>query len=409
MKFGKQLEEYELPEWRGHYIPYKALKKRLEEISGAPQTPNTPASPAPVATPPWAKGGRSTPALGLSLLASDGSQERGGSVPVWRAWLESEAVRVGEFVTRGLAGLEAQLADLSKTAESLQASAGGAGADAEAADLELRVLEALGRVSEGEHRLRSFAELNHAALYKILKKHDKLLHSKEGLAGGGKGEGMFAKLVERTRLGDKGPFDALAEELKRLSLQSHLIEGLDASPEVARLAAGLGHHGHRAAAGNTTNELVVCFFLGSSVALFLSIGVLLALPEESPHSFSKAYFLTPMPVFRVVLSVLLSLWCMGLIARTCDKADINHMFILRVDPRCRVKPEFFFLTSRYTHHQLDSPLGHVRGRLQVEGAADGLGQGGLQQALIVPFRLVPHCPHSPDSCWHDLAIEDMPE
>jgi len=49
-----------------------------------------------------------------------------------------------------------------------------------------------------------------------------------------------------------------------------------------------------------------------------------------------------MPVFRVVFSVLLSLWCMGAVARTCDKADINHMFILNVDPRCRVTPEFFF-------------------------------------------------------------------
>eukprot|EP00439_Symbiodinium_sp_Y106_P004361 s6604_g1.t1 len=33
MKFSKLLDEYQLPEWRGTYIPYYFLKKRLEDIS----------------------------------------------------------------------------------------------------------------------------------------------------------------------------------------------------------------------------------------------------------------------------------------------------------------------------------------------------------------------------------------
>ncbi|CAE7515657.1 unnamed protein product [Symbiodinium pilosum] len=90
------------------------------------------------------------------------------------------------------------------------------------------------------------------------------------------------------------------------------------------------------------SELVLSFFLGSSLALFLAIGVLLALPEKSPKTFSEAYFLTPIPVFRVVFSYLLILWCMGAVAKICDQWDVNHLFILNVDPRCRVTPEFFF-------------------------------------------------------------------
>jgi len=225
----------------------------------------------------------------------------------------------------------------------------------ESAYLELRVLDALGRVAEGVHRLRGFAELNHAALYKILKKHDKQLAVDMGLGtscsedepGGKAGGGIFKELLKDARIGETSRFDTLEAELKRLSLQSSKIEGLDASPAVARLAAGLGRGGPGNVQGGLTPaarsyELVLCFFLGSSVALFLAIGVLLALPAISPKSFSEAYFLTPMPVFRVVFSVLLSLWCMGAVAWTCDKYDINHMFILGVDPRCRVNPNFFF-------------------------------------------------------------------
>eukprot|EP00913_Durusdinium_trenchii_P027426 g25723.t1 len=152
------------------------------------------------------------------------------------------------------------------------------------------------------------------ALYKILKKHDKQLVSKEGLSE------AFPRLT--------GRFDALDRDLKKLSSASSKTEDIDASPEVQPAS-------HR-------SELVLSFFLGSSVALFLAIGVLLCLPEKSPKTFSEAYFLTPIPVFRVVFSFLLILWCMGAVAKICDQSDVNHMFILNVDPRCRVTPEFFF-------------------------------------------------------------------
>jgi len=86
----------------------------------------------------------------------------------------------------------------------------------------------------------------------------------------------------------------------------------------------------------------VSFFFGLSTSFLLSLVLLLWLPADDPQSFSDCYFMVPFPVFRVVFSVLLVLWCLGFVAKACDKADINHMFILRSDPKCRVTSEWFF-------------------------------------------------------------------
>lgn len=341
MKFGKQLEEYELPEWKGQYLPYKQLKRKLDELSTRTDTPRSQGSHSG-----WAVGSGSLVTSGSRLWDKDVPEEEAYTDADWLRTVEQETIRIGDFVDRGIHGLEQQLKDLAKMIEGLKSGGNiedrideNASLEEEASFLELRVLQAVGRVAEGVQRLRLFAELNHAALYKILKKHDKQLVSKEGLSE------VFPRLVKATRLNETARFDALDSDLKKLSLASSKTENIDASPEVARLIAGLGRTG---IVGSTVqpashrSELVLSFFLGSSLALFLAIGVLLWLPEKSPKTFSEAYFLTPIPVFRVVFSFLLILWCMGTVAKICESSDVNHMFILHVDPRCRVTPEFFF-------------------------------------------------------------------
>ena len=42
--------------------------------------------------------------------------------------------------------------------------------------------EALGRLAEGIYRLKGYAELNHAAMFKILRKWDKVLKRSDGVA-----------------------------------------------------------------------------------------------------------------------------------------------------------------------------------------------------------------------------------
>lgn len=314
MKFGELLAEYMLPEWRHHYIPYKPLQKLLEE-----ELPDQ-----------------------------------------WRQRVEEDAIRVGEFVEAGLVRLESQLKDLEAQlpelphleASSAPAVEGAENAapwkvddDDDGSFLELRYLESLGRVTQGASRLRDFAELNHAAVYKLLKKHDKLLGLKEGLGV------LLPRLVGARHFGDAVRFDGLDAKLRMLSLRCSPIQGLDASAEVARLAAGLG----RSPVGSSrqglatgsqvsqlSNDLKLGFFLGSSITLFIAIGVLLAVPARAPHHFDVGYFLAPMPVFRVIFSLILLLWCLGEVMRTCDMCDINIMFILGLDPRCRLTPEYFF-------------------------------------------------------------------
>lgn len=403
MKFGKQLEEYEVPEWKGHYIPYNELKYALEKIKHVPSTP--------LVTPEGKDDRRDSKKDSLldrqdserSMPGDDLQQALARAIfdakgeaaqqEVWMKYVEREGRRVGDFVRRGLDGLEAQLKDLSKMAEGIQKDKQtrisvyedeaikkgleaikedepqkkppnalvpsflsrwyehlfpGDGDDVETGTasapttreeeyMELRVLESIGRVSEGSQNLQRFTEMNHAALYKILKKHDKLLKTKDGLSN------RFPALVAQSGLGDKTRFEELEKNLRDLSCLNSGLEGLDdlASAEVARLAAGLTA-GPASQGGASQFALVVSFFLGTSVALFLSVGVLLCLPEDDPDTFSLSYFLTPMPVFRVVFSVLLCLWCIGTVMSTCDRYDINHNFIMNVDPRCRVKPEWFF-------------------------------------------------------------------
>jgi len=349
MKFGKQLEEYELSEWRGHYIPYNEMKKELEVVKEKANAeacaPNSPSE------------ARIGSRLGRSLLGSHGSfselQADASRVwdtrspdEIWLARLETEAVRVGDFVVRGLAGIENQLQDLSRMADNLPEEAVAAVEDedltsetTEGGWMRLRILQAVGRVAEGVQRLRGFAELNHAALYKILKKRDKLLGGHHGLSH------VYPLLVGQTKLADTKRFDSLEEELQKLSLESSSTRGLKASAEVARLVSGLGHSkgGANATGGAAAlHDLVLWFFLGSSSAFLVSIGVLLWLPEKTPRTFSEAYFLTPTPVFRVVLSVLLILWCIGFVILTCDRSNINHVFILNLDPRSFVTPQYFF-------------------------------------------------------------------
>merc|ERR1740129_876218 len=306
---------------------YNALKTELEEIAGSR---------------PQAK----SPSWGSPLSPLLPKQASFGLEPEnWRGKVQKDAERVGDFVDRGIDGLEEQLQELSCYSPSARGNSVNAcplGVEGESEgdkDLQLRILEAVGAVSEGTSRLRSFAELNHAALYKILKKHDKLLGTKDGLGV------EFPKLVKTTGLANMGRFDNLDAKVKELSNRNQQTDGLgeDVSSEVARLAAGLG----RNRAASARSEPLLYFFLGTMSTFLVCVVLLLSLPAGSlrtkhTHTFSTAYFLAPIPVFRVVFSVVLSLWCLGLIARACYMYDVNHLFILNIDPRCRVTPNWFF-------------------------------------------------------------------
>ncbi|CAE7748154.1 xpr1, partial [Symbiodinium necroappetens] len=373
--------------------------------------------------------------------------------------------------------------------------------------MELNVLEALGRLAEGIYRLRGYAELNHAAAFKILRKHDKILKREDGIAL------KYPSNIENTIFADMGAFEALdasvrqafqnrsasaepgisPEELSkcdaqwieqlleeraaeilfngvertepasedgliylyfpaleigpystqvrmtvRISLQPQRAEVqvleinpglrdkrtgsveyqkdldklLEANAEivlrwqddprsddlrivqqalqrfkyylpgwfpvpdsvteavlrtfitraikagqdevfralqkeaaVALLAAGLGKRSATTAGlqGPALRaERLLFFFIGLSLALVLAIIVLMALPAKDPATFSRDYFLCSFPVFRVCLSLVLVIVGMATVARVCEDNFVNHFFILTIDPRCRISPNFLF-------------------------------------------------------------------
>lgn len=335
MKFTRQLEELQDPVWREHYIRYALLKQSLE--SG-------------FSTPIASAAERS---LSRNLSIPRSSSEAQHQVPAdnaeaWRAAVERDAERVGAFVTHGLQGLRDRIDALTALSGAVFGSQEGQSAGSRKARVveETQLLQALGRVTREAAQLRIFVELNHAALFKLLKKHDKRLEVSCGL------KDLLPRLVggETPLAIALGELAALEAQARCAALASSSCQGLceGTSAGVLRLAAGFGQtSGERP--GSNTEERVLCFFLGSSAALLLAIVLLISLPpthsEEKP--FSIVYFLTPFSSFRIGFFLALSLWGMGAVAQGCDAWGVNHMFLLGVDPRARVCHKFFYSRAAF--------------------------------------------------------------
>mmetsp|Transcript_22728 Transcript_22728/g.49992 ORF Transcript_22728/g.49992 Transcript_22728/m.49992 type:complete len:604 (-) Transcript_22728:105-1916(-) len=195
----------------------------------------------------------------------------------------------------------------------------------------MRILGGLNQLHESLERLRDFKDWNQAATFKIFKKHDKLLGSREGLTV------HYPNTLTDTRLRSAGfAIDALDGDLKRALEHQSGAAGVEHCPDVLRLAAGL------TAVSNAHNERKLFFALGFLVAMVVAIMVLILLPAKDPSTFVSSYFLASLSVFRLVIATAFVFWGCGGVAYFCNSYAINHMFILDVDPRCRVGPEFLF-------------------------------------------------------------------
>ncbi|CAK9118793.1 unnamed protein product [Durusdinium trenchii] len=336
MKFAKLLDEYQLAEWRGTYIPYYFLKKRLNEI--ATSRLQDALRELSRRSTPSSQGGRrlSAPVTSFEVAEATGSPDLHTQDVAREAWLgalKREVRRVDSNVNRGLQELQQQFLDLMQLSQ-------GEGAEAQhnpmSQFLHLNMLEALGRLGEGIYRLKGYTELNHAALYKILRKWDKVLKRTDGVAE------IYPQIIEGTRIGDMTAIEALDANVKEAFSRQSPATNPDISPEVALLAAGLGTRSAGLQGQALRAERLLFFFLGSSSALVLSIIALICLPEKDPMTFSKNYFLCSFPVFRVCLSAVLVILGLAYVARVCEDNFINHFFILGIDPRCRVSPNFLF-------------------------------------------------------------------
>eukprot|EP00918_Siedleckia_nematoides_P038092 GHVU01082709.1.p1 GENE.GHVU01082709.1~~GHVU01082709.1.p1 ORF type:complete len:818 (-),score=226.09 GHVU01082709.1:229-2682(-) len=182
-------------------------------------------------------------------------------------------------------------------------------------------------------QLETFVKLNTVALYKILKKRDKVLGT---------------KLQTRD----------LAEKKKRLV---SLAVGDDAKRHIADLYRRAAPEGGGEAADDEEEEEVTfeallqkermfqiqpsyaatAYVLGCITVLALNILALSVLPATNPR-YSPRVFLSVFPIFRLFLAIDAVVWGAGAAMAVMESFGINYKFMLEIDPNCRVGPATLF-------------------------------------------------------------------
>mmetsp|Transcript_57075 Transcript_57075/g.160153 ORF Transcript_57075/g.160153 Transcript_57075/m.160153 type:complete len:723 (+) Transcript_57075:43-2211(+) len=316
MKFETLLETLELREFRGQYLPYVALHKQLLSVT----------------TPPQRRLFRSLSSVSTRSEEAKQPQDADNPMKKWRETLQQEVNRIAGHIDVGLRELRIGLTALSKLSTTQEAR--GSSVDG-APFWEIRSLDAFDNLSEGVGRYRSFAEVNYAALIRLLQTYDEELHSDEGV---NIHLPMMAEALGMER------FEALEWDIKEAVRASSLLHGLEANPRVARMMAGLGTLRKSSLGSPEFDGSVFALGLvfGSCLAFFLMTIVLCVLPARQPATYNAAYFLAPLGLFRLTLSVPLVYWSMGTVTWVCDSKRINYMFLLGIDPRCQVSSSFFF-------------------------------------------------------------------
>jgi len=291
MKFEVLLETLEVRQFRGRYLPYTTLRKQLLE------------------------------------LKSKQPAEAQDAIEKWRGTVQAETARIAAHIETGLKELQVGLSALSELSKS--AAEGNA-----PPYMEIRSLDAFDNLSDGLGRYRDFAEVNYAVLIKLMQAYDKELGTDAGV------NTYLPAMVETLRL---ERFDSAEAEIKEAVRSCSLVSGVEANPRVARMMAGLGTL-RRSGLGHADfnrPSFALGLVFGLCGAFLLMILMLCFLPSLRPETFNTKYFLAPLGLFRLTLSVPLVYWSMGAVTWVCDVKHINYMFLLGIDPRCQLNSSFF--------------------------------------------------------------------
>ncbi len=164
MKFAAELKRKAEPKWKMIYINYNALKDMLKTL----------ASKAAYAPELNALDGKSSGVVSLSVPTPAGKDEAQVVSLVTEedffTLLESEITKIEEFTSKEVQAMRDQLSALqSKTTAALKRDGGSSGNDL------TPLIQEANEISVSFLEIEKFANLNYRAIYKILKKHDKLL------------------------------------------------------------------------------------------------------------------------------------------------------------------------------------------------------------------------------------------
>jgi len=319
MKFEETFQQLQVADWKEYYFNYVFVKVCFEQLTGVE---------------------RRRRLINVSLQV--------GSREAWIGMVESEAMRVADFLRTGLANLEQSVKQLEDLSTSMflrkEQSNGEAVGKLPTKQEEFHYLQSCGRAWMRCLEIRRFAELNYVALFRILRKHDRRLNVSDGLSV------HLPSIVRRSQLVDNERFDKLDSRVRQISTLCPSCLGFssDISMDSLQLAVGLCEDLHDAppgqgALGSTdslSNHMRV--FIGLLLGLLITLVFILALPPLDIRTFDASYLMAPFPVFLTVWAMILVLWCVGLVISMCESHHINYRFLLGVDPRSTVRSFYFF-------------------------------------------------------------------
>ncbi|KAG0308647.1 phosphate system positive regulatory protein pho81 [Dissophora globulifera] len=169
MKFGKQIQVQQIPEWQSHYMSYKGLKKIINSLihERAKIPVATSASASASASPALGSGSGSGPVISVSEDESSTCLQSQKAAFFFK--LERELEKVNLFYLRKESELNVRLRTLIDKEKVILSRQGRPGTGSSISSLK----EAYQQFERDLNKLQKFVETNGTAFRKILKKWDK--------------------------------------------------------------------------------------------------------------------------------------------------------------------------------------------------------------------------------------------
>lgn len=197
-----------------------------------------------------------------------------------------------------------------------------------------RLARAVLSIWDTADRLEGFVQLNTVALYKILKKRDKVLALNR----------LNIDLVEKKRVLSLLIIPASFKERLKHQYRDACPTEAAATEDVEDMAAIVQKH-FMTTQVTTGGTQWISFFLGACTVAFLDLLVATILPPTNPH-YALGSILVLLPIFRLALIAPLMFWGGGTAISCFETYGVNYKFILSIDPKCRVSSKTLFSVAQ---------------------------------------------------------------